>query len=112
MGGKARLNIPHDEEPLERRKIPRKWSLLPATLETPAGSFECRVLNLSPRGAKVELAQPLAEHQTVTLLLPPLGAFLGVVLWRRRGCVGIRIHEHRRTTARCRMTLRGGRSPA
>ncbi len=62
MGGKARLNIPRDEEPLERRKIPRKWSLLPATLETPAGSFECRVLNLSPRGAKVELLSIATER--------------------------------------------------
>jgi hypothetical protein len=90
----------------ERRKQPRKSTLWRGTLRTPAGVMECRVLNLSARGAKVEGA--LAPGQSVTLIMEPLGEFYGAVTWHRGGRAGIRINEHR--TASTKITLR--RSPA
>ncbi len=81
----------------ERRKYPRKGTLWRAQLQTPAGDFECRVVNLSPRGASIEIDYPLAHNQVVTLIMEPLGEFTGVVAWRRKGSVGIHITEHRTT---------------
>lgn len=84
------------QEP-ERRKHPRKGTFWHAQLQTPAGDFECRVMNLSPRGAKIEIDHPVAHKQVVTLIMEPLGEFTGFVAWRRNGSVGIRINEHRTT---------------
>ena len=39
----------------ERRKQPRRGTLWHGTLRTPAGVIGCRVLNLSARGAKLEI---------------------------------------------------------
>ena len=92
----------------ERRKQLRKSTLWRGTLRTPAGVMECRVLNLSARGAKLEVEGALAPGQSVTLIMEPLGEFLGAVTWQRDGRAGIRINEHR--TASTKITLR--RSPA
>ena len=45
----------------ERRRLPRKKSLLAATLVTADGPFESRILDFSRGGAKVESARPV-EH--------------------------------------------------
>jgi PilZ domain len=87
----------------ERRKHPRKGAFWHAQLRTPAGNFECRVLNLSPRGAKIEIDHPVADKQVVTLIMEPLGEFTGFVAWCRNGSLGIRINEHR--TTRTEITL-------
>jgi hypothetical protein len=81
----------------ERRKHPRKGSFWHAQLQTPEGNFDCRVTNLSPRGARIEIDQPVAHGQLVTLIMEPLGEFTGVVAWRRNGSLGIHISEHRTT---------------
>lgn len=81
----------------ERRKQPRKGTFWRAQLKTPSGSFECRVMNLSPRGAKVEIDHPVAAKEAVTLIMEPLGEFSGFVAWRRNGTIGIRVNEHRTT---------------
>jgi len=88
---------------LDRRRYPRKASFWHAQLQMPAGNFECRVTNLSPRGAKVEIDQPVAYRETVTLIMEPLGEFTGFVALRRNGSLGIRINEHR--TIRTEITL-------
>lgn len=93
----------------ERRGLSRKGALWRAKLDTPAGNFDCEVLNLSPRGAKIQLAQPLAVSQPVTLILEPLGEYSGTVAWCRGDCIGVRILEHRMTTTRSRIALPGGR---
>ena len=87
----------------ERRKYPRKGSFWHAQLHTPAGNFECRVTNLSPRGARIEIDHLVAHKQVVTLIMEPLGEFTGAVAWRRNGSVGIHISEHR--TTRSQITL-------
>ena len=81
----------------ERRTHRRKGTFWRAQLTTSAGSFECRVLNLSLRGARVQLDQPVAEAEAVTLILEPLTEFSGAVVWRGNRCIGIRIREHRTT---------------
>lgn len=83
----------------ERRKYRRKGILWRAQLQTLAGDFECRVVNLSPRGASIEIDHPVAHKEVVTLIMEPLGEFTGFVAWRRKGAVGIHITEHCTTRA-------------
>ena len=90
-------------DPRERRKQPRKATLWHCELRTPAGVCSCRVLNLSARGAQLEIDGPVAPGQSVTLIMQPLGEFSGVVTWQRDGKAGIRINEHR--TTRTEITL-------
>lgn len=99
-----------DEENLERRGIPRKGSVWPAKLETSRGTFECRVLNLTRRGAKIEIDRLAIAKEPVTLVMEPLGAFGGVVTWQKNGFIGIRITEYRLTSRRSRMALPGART--
>ena len=94
-----------DNENLERRKHTRKWTRWPAKLRTVAGIFECRVLNLSYRGAKVQLAQPVRDREPVTLIMAPLGEFSGVVGWRAKDCIGLRFAQHYTPGIRGRMAL-------
>ena len=80
----------------ERRKHRRKETIWHGTLRTAQGSVACGVLNLSVRGAKVE-ATGVLKGDSVTLVMEPLGEFLGIVAWQRDGHAGIRINEHRTT---------------
>jgi len=83
-----------------RRKQARKDVFWVGQITTPGGIHECRVLNLSPGGAKVKLSTFVWANQTVTLTLDSVGKFTGVVAWRRDGCIGIAIKEHRSPSAR------------
>ena len=88
----------------DRRKHIRKGTVWRAQLTTRAGSFECRVRNLSPRGAMVQCDRPVSIAEAVTLSLEPSDEFLGVVAWRHDRLIGIRIREHR--TPRTQTLLR------
>jgi CRP/FNR family transcriptional regulator, cyclic AMP receptor protein len=87
--------VVRDKNRPERRRHPRKRAFWLGRLETPDGRFDCRVLNLSPSGAKVMLAHAVQVKQAVTLIIEPLGEFLGIVGWRRDSYIGIEITEHR-----------------
>lgn len=89
MGEKPEAQVTPEQYVAERRKWPRKRSLLQATLVTANGWFDCRVLDFSPGGAKVEFAHPLADKQPVTLIIEPIGTFTGVVAWRGNGNFGM-----------------------
>jgi hypothetical protein len=89
----------------ERRRYPRKGSFWRARLQTPAGDFECLVMNLSPRGAHIQTDRPLSLNQSVTLILEPLGEFSGTVVWCYNNRVGIQISEHRTTGTKITRTL-------
>ncbi len=95
---------------LDRRKYPRKKSFLPATLAMAEGSFECRVLDFSRGGAKVELAPAVADKQAVTLIVERVGAYSGVVAWRGVGCFGC--NSWRSPRPRTPPAPRGGRAEA
>jgi hypothetical protein len=90
-------------DPRERRKQPRKGTLWHGELRTPAGMVACRVLNLSARGAQLEMDATLTPGQCVTLIMEPLGEFSGTLTWERDGKAGMRINEHR--TTRTEITL-------
>ena len=88
----------------ERRKQPRRGTLWHGELRTPAGTVACRVLNLSARGANLELDGGIVKAgQSVTLIMEPLGEFSGIIAWQRARKAGIRINEHR--TVRTEITL-------
>ena len=80
---------------MARRKQARKDVLWAGQVTTQAGIHECRVLDLSPNGAKVKLSTFVWTNQLVTLTLDTFGVFTGVVAWRRDGCIGIAIKERR-----------------
>ena len=90
-------------DPRERRKRPRKGTLWHGHLRTPAGVVACRVLDLSVRGAKLEVDGTVAPGQSVTLVMEPLGEFSGVIAWHRDGKAGLRINQH--CTTRWEITL-------
>jgi CRP/FNR family transcriptional regulator, cyclic AMP receptor protein len=75
------------------RAAPRDFWM--ARLESALGFSECRVLELSPGNATIEIDHPVAENQAVTLIMERLGELSGVVAWQREGCIGIRVIEHR-----------------
>lgn len=94
-----------DDDDLERRKHRRKWTRWPARLRTADGIIDCRVLNLSYRGAKVQLIGGVREREAVTLIMEPLGEFTGTVSWRAKDCVGLRFAQHYLPGIRGRMAL-------
>ena len=79
----------------ERRKQVAPRDFWAAMLESALGLSECRVLELSPGNATVQIDHPVAENQAVTLIMERMGELSGVVAWQREGCIGIRIIEHR-----------------
>lgn len=93
MKGEIGHQVVPDQDERRRRAAPRDfWS---ARLESALGSSECRVLELSPGNATVQIDHPVPENQAVTLMMERLGELSGVVAWQREGCIGIRIIEHR-----------------
>lgn len=93
MKGEAGHQVVADQIERRRHVAPRDfWA---ARLESALGLSECRVLELSPGNATVQIDHPVAENQAVTLVMERLGELSGVVAWQREGCIGIRIIEHR-----------------
>jgi len=92
-------HYPTSESRPERRKQRRKSALWPAQLAASAGSFECRIQNLSLRGAMVRIDPSVRVEGPVTLTLDPSTEYWGVVKWQRNGCIGIRIKEQRTSTS-------------
>jgi hypothetical protein len=93
MKGELEHRVVPDQNERRRRTVPRDFWM--ARLESALGSSECRVLELSPGNATIQIDHPVAENQAVTLVMEPLGELSGVVAWQRKGCIGIRIIEHR-----------------
>jgi len=74
----------------ERRQSRRKKALLRATLVTDAGESECSVLDLSRGGARIGSPIAVVDEQAVTLVVKPIGTFVGLVTWRGAGTFGVR----------------------
>jgi len=74
----------------ERREHRRRKCLLPAQLITNAGSYDCRVLDLSKGGAKLETSAVVTPEQAVTLVVKQIGTFAGLVAWCGAGFFGMR----------------------
>ncbi|HTZ80831.1 MAG TPA: PilZ domain-containing protein [Stellaceae bacterium] len=105
MQSRATRTAVTDDDDLERRKHRRKWTRWPARLRTSGGTVECRVLNFSYRGAKLQVAADFRDREPVTLVMEPLGEFSGVVRWHARDCVGLRFANHYMPGIRGRLAL-------
>ncbi|HLJ20357.1 MAG TPA: Crp/Fnr family transcriptional regulator [Stellaceae bacterium] len=93
MKGEVGQQVIVDQAERRRPVSPRDfWA---ARIVSALGLSECRVLELSPGNATVQIDHPVAENQAVTLIMERLGELSGVVAWQREGCIGIHIIEHR-----------------
>jgi two-component system response regulator (stage 0 sporulation protein F) len=74
----------------DRRNHPRTPVILHAQIETASGQrIDCTVLDISARGARVAVAEPLAKGDTVTLTAPDFGRTSACVMWGEPQCVGL-----------------------
>ena len=69
MSGNAERHVGPRPEGQDARKFLRKRSLLPATLVTEGNSVDCRVLDFSAGGAKLDCADAPAEGEAMTLVI-------------------------------------------
>jgi len=79
----------------ERREGNRTKVNWRGTLMTARGSFDCRVLDLSPGGALVRLIAALEVNEPVTLFFSEAERIEGTVAWTQSRYVGIRFAERR-----------------
>jgi CheY-like chemotaxis protein len=87
-GGKAAGGKPTAAE--DRRSHPRTPVILHAQIETASGQrIDCTVLDMSARGARVAMAEPLAKGDAVTLTSPDFGRTAACVMWVEPQCVGL-----------------------
>ena len=74
----------------DRRSHPRTPVIFQAQLETASGQrLDCTVLDISARGARVAVAEPLAKGDAVTLTSPDFGRTAACVMWIEPHCVGL-----------------------
>src|SRR5690348_2804395 len=99
MNDESKTAAPALGNGLERRKYRRKKCLLPAQLITNLGTHDCRVLDLSQGGAKVETSAIVTPNQAVTLVVKPIGTFTGLVAWRAERCLGMKFLTQYGTTS-------------
>ena len=90
MSGNAERQVGRRPEGQDARKFLRKRSLLPATLVTEGNSVDCRVLDFSAGGAKLDCADAPAEGEAMTLMIEAVGTFSGQVIWRGERYVGVK----------------------
>jgi len=62
---------------------------VPIEIDTGTHSFTANLRDLSPQGAKIETAEPLALDQRVSVSTHGLRATRARVRWRREGCYGL-----------------------
>jgi pilus assembly protein CpaF len=81
-----------DEERRERNRTKVNWR---GKLMTARGSFDCRVLDLSPGGALVRLIAALEADEPVTLFFSENERIEGTIAWTQSRYVGIRFNKRR-----------------
>jgi pilus assembly protein CpaF len=80
-----------DSEVAQRQ--PRKTCFWSGRLETERGDFDCRVVNMSPGGAKLKVSEFFQIDEAVKLIVPRFDPFSGAVRWQRNGCIGIQFEQ-------------------
>jgi CheY-like chemotaxis protein len=74
----------------DRRSHPRTPVILQARIETAGGQrADCTILDISARGARVAVAEPLAKGDAVTLFSPDFGRNQARVMWVEPQSVGL-----------------------
>ena len=74
----------------EQRRHVRKRVLWVARLETKDGPLSCTILNVSRSGAKLRVAAPNLQHQSVKLVMETYGALSAEIVWQNADKMGIR----------------------
>src|SRR5579871_3286677 len=81
-----------EQDRRERNRTKVNWR---GKLMTARGSFDCRVLDLSPGGALVRLIAALEVDEPVTLFFAEAEHIDGTVAWTQARYVGIRFAKRR-----------------
>jgi pilus assembly protein CpaF len=81
-----------EQDRRDRKRTKVNWR---GKLMTPRGSFDCRVLDLSPGGALVRLIAALDVNEPVTLFFSDAERIEGAVAWTQSRYVGIRFSQRR-----------------
>ena len=81
-----------DQKRRERNRTKVNWR---GKLMTARGSFDCRVLDLSPGGALVRLIAALEVDEAITLFFSENERIEGTVAWTQSRYVGIRFNKRR-----------------
>lgn len=62
-----------------------------ATLEADGRSFRCEIQDVSLRGARIRVLDPLPDSEDVILNHPSAGRLPGRCVWREEGFVGVEL---------------------
>lgn len=93
MGGEESRGINQpltEEEAKALRKTVRKRVLWKARIDIAGKTHDCAVVDLSLGGARLHLAEPVANGTHVRLILDRFGAFRAEVVWQRDRGIGLR----------------------
>ncbi len=73
-----------------RERIPVSWD---AELVFEGGLETCKVIDFSPRGARVTAANKAPINRRLSLRLTRHGEFVGRIVWRRPDCMGLKFQH-------------------
>ena len=73
-----------------RERIPVSWN---AKLVFEGGSEACKVIDFSPRGARVSATNKAPINRRLSLRLTQHGEFVGRIVWRRPESMGLRFQH-------------------
>ncbi len=73
-----------------RERIPVSWD---AKLVFEGGAEPCKVIDFSPRGARVSAANAAPINRPVSLRLSEHGEFISRIVWRRPDCMGLKFRH-------------------
>lgn len=79
--------------PKVAREYERKRVLWTVKLHHNGRISECQAVDISPGGAKIRIAEPLAISSRVMLAVERLGSLQGEVLWQNHAFAGLRFLE-------------------
>ncbi len=93
IGKLIRSLLDNPEPSKEQRALPRSSVLWAGQLNAGARAAQCRVLNISPYGAKVRLLEALSHATRVSIKIERFGEFPADVIWRDGDYLGIKFHD-------------------
>lgn len=77
----------------ERRQSERRTVNLPGKIIADGQESDCSVYDISPEGALVSACEGVALNQAIRLKVTANGEFLGLVVWRKDGRMGLKFMQ-------------------
>ena len=77
---------------VNRRRMRRSNIMWPAALSDGTQNLPCTIVDVSDKGARLEMPYPVAARARVTIQCAQFGSLDGVVMWRRGSAVGVRFN--------------------